>query len=102
MADMHWLAAHPESRAADLMEVLQDPAIQGIISTIGGDDSIRIDSNAILSGLFSHSRKSQSVYWLLRLDDDPFRILESWSDFVLWTVPYGRLRREWRIITLHG
>jgi muramoyltetrapeptide carboxypeptidase LdcA involved in peptidoglycan recycling len=42
MADMEWLAAHPEARAADLMEVLKDPAIQGIISTIGGDDSIRM------------------------------------------------------------
>jgi muramoyltetrapeptide carboxypeptidase LdcA involved in peptidoglycan recycling len=42
LADNHWLAAHPESRAADLMEVLQDPAIHGIISTIGGDDSIRM------------------------------------------------------------
>ena len=31
LADIHWLAAHPEARAADLMEVLQDPAIQGIV-----------------------------------------------------------------------
>jgi muramoyltetrapeptide carboxypeptidase LdcA involved in peptidoglycan recycling len=37
-----WLAAHLEARAADLMEVLQDPSIKGIISTIGGDDSIRM------------------------------------------------------------
>jgi muramoyltetrapeptide carboxypeptidase LdcA involved in peptidoglycan recycling len=42
MADIHWLVAHPEARAADLMEVLEDPAIRGIISTIGGDDSIRM------------------------------------------------------------
>jgi muramoyltetrapeptide carboxypeptidase LdcA involved in peptidoglycan recycling len=42
LADNHWLAAHPEARAADLMEVLKDPAIQGIVSTIGGDDSIRM------------------------------------------------------------
>jgi muramoyltetrapeptide carboxypeptidase LdcA involved in peptidoglycan recycling len=42
LADIHWLAAHPEARAADLMEVLEDPAIQGIVSTIGGDDSIRM------------------------------------------------------------
>lgn len=42
LADLHWLAAHPEARAADLMEVLTDPSIQGIISTIGGDDSIRL------------------------------------------------------------
>ena len=42
LKDIPWLAAHPEARAADLMEVLQDPSIQGIISTIGGDDSIRM------------------------------------------------------------
>jgi len=42
LADFHWLAAHPEARAADLLEVLQDPGIQGIVSTIGGDDSIRL------------------------------------------------------------
>jgi muramoyltetrapeptide carboxypeptidase LdcA involved in peptidoglycan recycling len=42
LADIPWLTAHPEARAADLMEVLRDPSIQGIISTIGGDDSIRM------------------------------------------------------------
>ena len=42
LADADWLAAHPEARAADLMETLRDPSIQGIISTIGGDDSIRM------------------------------------------------------------
>ncbi len=41
-ADMEWLAAHPEARAMDLMEVLKNPTIHGIISTIGGDDSIRM------------------------------------------------------------
>ena len=42
LADPDWLAAHPEARAADLMEVLRDPLIDGIVSTIGGDDSIRM------------------------------------------------------------
>ncbi len=42
LADIHWLAEHPEARAADLIEVLKDPTIQGIVSTIGGDDSIRM------------------------------------------------------------
>jgi muramoyltetrapeptide carboxypeptidase LdcA involved in peptidoglycan recycling len=32
IADMDWLAAHPEVRSADLMEVPKHPAIQGIIS----------------------------------------------------------------------
>ena len=42
LADIHWLAAYPEARAADLMEVLGDSSIRGILSTIGGDDSIRM------------------------------------------------------------
>jgi muramoyltetrapeptide carboxypeptidase LdcA involved in peptidoglycan recycling len=42
LSDPDWLSAHPEARAADLMKVLRDPSIHGIISTIGGDDSIRM------------------------------------------------------------
>jgi muramoyltetrapeptide carboxypeptidase LdcA involved in peptidoglycan recycling len=42
LADIEWLAAHPEARAMDLMEVLKDSTIHGIVSTIGGDDSIRM------------------------------------------------------------
>jgi muramoyltetrapeptide carboxypeptidase LdcA involved in peptidoglycan recycling len=42
LADATWLAAHPEARASDLMEAFADPAIRGIVSTIGGDDSIRL------------------------------------------------------------
>jgi muramoyltetrapeptide carboxypeptidase LdcA involved in peptidoglycan recycling len=34
-------AADPQARAADLMAALADPSIRGIISSIGGDDSIR-------------------------------------------------------------
>jgi muramoyltetrapeptide carboxypeptidase LdcA involved in peptidoglycan recycling len=42
LAEMEWLRAHPEARAIDLMEVLKDSTIHGIVSTIGGDDSIRM------------------------------------------------------------
>lgn len=37
-----WLADHPQARADDLMRAFADPSIKAIISTIGGDDSIRI------------------------------------------------------------
>ena len=37
-----WLDEHPEARAYDLMEAFRDPAIKGIISAIGGDDTIRL------------------------------------------------------------
>jgi len=42
LAQPEWLASHPEARAADLMEAFADPSIQAIVSTIGGDDSIRL------------------------------------------------------------
>ena len=51
LRDADWLQRNPQARAHDLMEAFADPAIQGIISTIGGDDSIRllpyIDLNVI-------------------------------------------------------
>lgn len=37
-----YVAEHPEARAEDLMTAFQDPGIKGIISNIGGDDSIRL------------------------------------------------------------
>lgn len=37
-----WLWRHPEARADDLMMAFDDPAIRGVFSTIGGDDSIRL------------------------------------------------------------
>jgi len=42
LRDDAWLQSNPQARAHDLMEAFADPSIQGIISTIGGDDSIRL------------------------------------------------------------
>jgi muramoyltetrapeptide carboxypeptidase LdcA involved in peptidoglycan recycling len=42
LADPDWLHRNPEARAADLMMAFEDNSIDGIISTIGGDDSIRL------------------------------------------------------------
>ncbi len=42
LSDANWLRENPQARADDLMRAFADPAIDGIISTIGGDDSIRI------------------------------------------------------------
>src|SRR5687767_6483949 len=48
-----WLHKNPKARAEDLMNAFADPSIKAIISTIGGDDSIRIlpylDLNVIRS-----------------------------------------------------
>lgn len=42
LKDAAWLARNPRARAEDLMQAFADPAIKAIISTIGGEDSIRI------------------------------------------------------------
>jgi muramoyltetrapeptide carboxypeptidase LdcA involved in peptidoglycan recycling len=42
MSDPDWLYHNPQARAEDLMQAFADPTIKGIISTIGGDDSMRM------------------------------------------------------------
>jgi muramoyltetrapeptide carboxypeptidase LdcA involved in peptidoglycan recycling len=42
LAPADWVQRNPRARADDLMQAFADPSIKGIISTIGGDDSIRI------------------------------------------------------------
>ena len=41
LRDADWLDRNPKARADDLMEAFTDETIDGIISTIGGEDSIR-------------------------------------------------------------
>lgn len=41
LRDTDWLAKNPKARADDLMAAFADDTIDGIISTIGGEDSIR-------------------------------------------------------------
>lgn len=42
LRDAQWLHENPKARAEDLMNAFADSSIRAIISTIGGDDSIRI------------------------------------------------------------
>lgn len=42
LSEAGWLKAHPQARAEDLLQAFADPAIKAIISTIGGEDSIRL------------------------------------------------------------
>ncbi len=37
-----WIHANPKARADDLMQAFSEPSINGIIASIGGDDSIRL------------------------------------------------------------
>lgn len=42
LAPQDHVAAHPEARAADLMQAFADPQIKAVFSCIGGSDSIRL------------------------------------------------------------
>jgi muramoyltetrapeptide carboxypeptidase LdcA involved in peptidoglycan recycling len=42
LADPDFVARNPQARVDDLHQALADPQVAGIVSTIGGDDSIRL------------------------------------------------------------
>jgi muramoyltetrapeptide carboxypeptidase LdcA involved in peptidoglycan recycling len=54
--DAAWLRRNPHARADDLMAAFADDSIQAVISTIGGDDSIRILPYLDLGILRAHSK----------------------------------------------
>lgn len=56
LRDAAWIAANPAARADDLMEAFSDNSIRAIISTIGGDDSIRIIPHLDLAVVRSHPK----------------------------------------------
>lgn len=56
LRDAEWLSQHPQARADDLMQAFCDPSIKAIISTIGGDDSIRILPYLDLEIIRSHPK----------------------------------------------
>jgi len=51
-----YLAAHPEVRAADLLQAFRDPDVDLILCAIGGDDTYRL-----LPYLFGHDELRQAV-----------------------------------------
>ena len=51
-----YLAAHPEARAADLLQAFRDPEIDMILCAIGGDDTYRL-----LPYLFDHEELHKAV-----------------------------------------
>jgi len=42
LSDVAWLQRNPGARADDLMQAFADSSVRAIVSTIGGDDSIRL------------------------------------------------------------
>lgn len=53
---INFLAAHPEARAADLLQAFRDPEIDMILCAIGGDDTYRL-----LPYLFDHNELREGV-----------------------------------------
>ena len=51
-----YLTAHPEARAADLLQAFRDPKIDMILCAIGGDDTYRL-----LPYLFDHDELRKAV-----------------------------------------
>ena len=51
-----YLTAHPEARAADLLQAFRDPEIDMILCAIGGDDTYRL-----LPYLFDHDKLRKAV-----------------------------------------
>lgn len=56
LRDAGWLRRNPKARADDLMEAFADPAVRGVVSTIGGDESIRILPHLDLGVLRAHAK----------------------------------------------
>ena len=50
------LDAHPELRAADLHAALRDKSIAGVVSSIGGEDSIRLLPHLDLELIAAHPK----------------------------------------------
>jgi len=56
LADAATMAANPEARADDLHRAFADPDIAGVVSTIGGDDSVRLLRHLDLSLLAANPK----------------------------------------------
>ncbi len=56
LRDPEWIRANPRARADDLMAAFADPSVDGIVSTIGGDDSIRILPHLDLGVIREHPK----------------------------------------------
>ena len=99
LRDADWLARNPKARADDLMTAFVDETIDGIISTIGGEDSIRtlpyldldlIRNNPKVFMGFSDTTISHAACF------------KSGDRFVLRSVVYGRIRRKRWDVSIHG
>lgn len=56
LREPEWIARNPQARADDLMAAFAEPSIAGVVSTIGGDDSIRLLPLVDLEVLRAHPK----------------------------------------------
>ncbi len=56
LREPEWLYKNPEARAEDLMEAFADPSIKGIVSIIGGEESVRLAPHVDLSVIRKHPK----------------------------------------------
>lgn len=56
LRDPAWLRRNPQARADDLMDAFRDPSIAGIISTVGGEESIRLLPHLDLDLIAAHPK----------------------------------------------
>jgi muramoyltetrapeptide carboxypeptidase LdcA involved in peptidoglycan recycling len=56
LRDPDWISRNPQARADDLMQAFADPTIKAIISTIGGEDSVRILPYIDLDVIHTHPK----------------------------------------------
>ena len=93
LRDADWLARNPKARADDLMAAFADEKIDGIISTIGGEDSIRtlpyLDLDLIRNN-------PQGFYGFFGYHDIARSLFQSGPRIVLRSLVYGRICRKRR------
>lgn len=72
LRDAEWLRANPKARAEDLMQAFADPDIRAVVSSIGGEDSIRLLRHLDLDllranpAIFLGYSDSTVTHWALR------------------------------------
>lgn len=72
LREADWLQRHPDARAADLMQAFADDSINAVISSIGGEESIRlirhVDPSVLRANpkIFLGYSDSTVTHWMLR------------------------------------
>ena len=87
-----YLYAHPEARAADLLEAFRNPAINAVFNAIGGDDAIRllpyIDFEVLRSNpkIFTGFSDSTTIHFMLHkaglVSYYGLSVMNNWAEYV--------------------